>query len=59
MLTDKAFALYNENGDMVLTKGTCRVYVGSSQPDKRSHELTGKRSEEFEVVIPQDRIIEE
>ena len=59
MLTDKAFALYNENGDMVLTKGTCRVYVGSSQPDKRSQELTGKRSEEFEVVIPQDRIIEE
>ena len=26
-LTDKAFALYNEDGEMVLTKGSCKIYV--------------------------------
>ena len=58
-LTDKAFALYNEDGEMVLTKGSCKVYVGSSQPDARSHKLTGNSPVEFEVKIPENRIIVE
>ena len=59
ILTDKAFALYNEDGEMVLTKGSCKVYVGSSQPDARSHKLTGNSPVEFEVKIPENRIIVE
>lgn len=58
-LTDKAFALYNEDGEMVLTKGSCKVYVGSSQPDARSRKLTGNSPVEFEVKIPENRIITE
>ena len=58
-LTDKAFALYNEDGEMVLTKGSCKVYVGSSQPDARSRKLTGNSPVEFEVKIPENRIIAE
>ena len=58
-LTDKAFALYNEDGEMVLTKGSCKVYVGSSQPDARSRKLTGNNPVEFEVKIPENRIITE
>ena len=58
-LTDKAFALYNEDGEMVLTKGSCKVYVGSSQPDARSRKLTGNNPVEFEVKIPENRIIAE
>ena len=59
ILTDKAFALYNEDGEMVLTKGSCKVYVGSSQPDARSRKLTGNSPVEFEVKIPENRIIAE
>ena len=58
-LTDKAFALYNEDGEMVLTKGSCKIYVGSSQPDARSRKLTGNSPVEFEVKIPENRIITE
>lgn len=58
-LTDKAFALYNEDGEMVLTKGSCKIYVGSSQPDARSRKLTGNSPVEFEVKIPENRIIAE
>ena len=59
ILTDKAFALYNEDGEMVLTKGSCKVYVGSSQPDAKSRKLTGNSPVEFEVKIPENRIITE
>ena len=33
--------------------------VGSSQPDARSHKLTGNSPVEFEVKIPENRIIVE
>ncbi len=36
-----AFALYNEEADLVLEKGVYTVYVGMQQPDKRSAALTG------------------
>ena len=58
-LADKAFALYNEDGELVLTEGKCQVYVGSSQPDARSAQLTGTAPVRFEVSIAQTQIIEE
>ena len=58
MLTNKAFALYNEEGELVLTKGKCQVYVGSSQPDTRSVQLTGTMPVKFEVNIAETQIIE-
>ncbi len=40
-LDARAFALYNEEADLVLEKGVYTVYVGTQQPDKRSAALTG------------------
>jgi beta-glucosidase len=37
-----AFALYNEEADLMLDKGVYTVYVGMQQPDKRSAALTGR-----------------
>lgn len=43
-LKPEAFALYNEDGKFVLRKGEYNVYIGTQQPDKRSEELTHKKS---------------
>ncbi len=40
-LDARAFALYNEEAELVLEKGVYTVYVGMQQPDKRSAALTG------------------
>ena len=42
-LTDRAFALYDEDGELVLHRGEYAVYVGMQQPDRRSCELTGQK----------------
>jgi len=41
-LDARAFALYNEEADLMLEKGVYTVYVGMQQPDKRSAALTGR-----------------
>lgn len=58
VLTDKAFALRDECGDLVLEAGTYNVYVGTQQPDKRSAELTGKTPECMEVFVEQRAVLE-
>lgn len=47
----KSFALYDEEGRLVLEKGEHKLYVGMSQPDARSVMLTGKTSKEFLVKV--------
>lgn len=42
-LQDRAFALYDEEADLMLEKGEYAVYVGMQQPDERSAALTGNR----------------
>lgn len=41
-LNADSFGLYNDEGVKILNKCGYEVYVGTSQPDKRSIELTGK-----------------
>ena len=41
-LNNKAFGLYNNEGKLVLKQGEYQVYIGASQPDKRSVMLSGK-----------------
>lgn len=41
-ITPRQMALIDEDGNCVLEPGAFRVFVGGSQPDKRSAELTGK-----------------
>jgi beta-glucosidase len=41
-LDAKDFGLYNDDGELVVGKGKYAVYLGGSQPDERSAELTGK-----------------
>ena len=40
-ITPRQMALINEEGNCILEPGKFRIYVGGSQPDKRSAELTG------------------
>lgn len=39
----EAFSLFDDSGRQIVYKGQFTIYVGSSQPDKRSQELTGKK----------------
>lgn len=50
-LDEKAFDLYDENGEWKLNPGTYKVYIGNQQPDKRSEELTGKKCDAISVII--------
>ena len=42
-LNDRAFGLYNNEGELVLHEGEFEVFIGTSQPDARSIQLTGKK----------------
>lgn len=55
VLTDKDFALYNEEGVKVLNECEYEVYIGTSQPDDRSVRLTGK--EPFKYVVRHRRVV--
>ena len=41
IISARQMALIDNNGDCILEPGTFRVFVGGSQPDERSAELTG------------------
>lgn len=51
MLPREAFMLYDENGEHVLYPGTYRIYMGGSQPDARSQELTKKEVCHFQIKL--------
>jgi len=38
----RQMAVIDENGDCIIEPGEFQIFVGGSQPDKRSAELTGK-----------------
>ncbi len=57
-LSDKAFALRDEQGDLVMEAGTYQVYVGTQQPDSRSQKLTGKAPEWVYVSVDQRVVLE-
>lgn len=57
-LSDKAFALRDKQGDLVMEAGTYQVYVGTQQPDRRSRELTGKEPEMVTVSVGQRGVLE-
>ena len=42
-LKDEAFGLYDNDGKLVLHEGEYEVFIGSSQPDARSIQLTGNK----------------
>ena len=44
-----AFSLCNEEGVRKVEKGSYTIYIGESQPDERSRELTGKEPKEMVV----------
>lgn len=46
-----AFTLVDENGERFVERGTFRIYVGGSQPGRRSEELTGKTVNFVDVVV--------
>ncbi|WMJ88629.1 glycoside hydrolase family 3 C-terminal domain-containing protein [Anaerocolumna sp. MB42-C2] len=58
VLPAQAFALFDEEGKLVLNAGVYEVYIGTSQPDKRSICLTGKQPEVFKVSCKETSVIE-
>ena len=50
-LPEKAFMLYDEEGKPVLYPGTYHIYIGGSQPDERSLELTNKPVHHFQISL--------
>ena len=57
-LSDKAFALRDEHGDLVMEAGTYKVYAGTQQPDKRGQALTGKTPEWLTISVDQRTVLE-
>ena len=51
VLPREAFMLYDKNGKHVLCPGTYHIYVGGSQPDARSRELTKKEVCHFQISL--------
>jgi len=51
VLPGEAFMLYDENGERVLNPGTYHIYMGGSQPDARSLELTRKEVCHFQITL--------
>ena len=49
----EAFSLFNENGEQKVETGNYTIYVGGSQPDTRSIQLTGNRPLEMELKANQ------
>lgn len=58
-LKEVDFGLYEEDGKKKVTKGNCRIYIGTSQPDLRSCCLREEKPEEFLVQVLESRIVEE
>lgn len=56
-LTDRAFGLYDENGEWVLYRGEYAVYIGMQQPDRRSGELTGQMPVCLKVNLGIDMVL--
>jgi len=52
-----AFGLYDEEAYLRLYQGDYQVYVGTSQPDERSYELTGKRPVCIEIDRKSDEVL--
>lgn len=50
-LEDRAFGLYDEQGNFMLQQGEYTVFLGDSQPDERSKYLTGKAPLEVRVQV--------
>ncbi len=49
MLPYEAFGLYDENGEFAVRSGEYTIFIGTSQPDERSAQLTGKRVMELKL----------
>ncbi len=50
-LPKEAFMLYNEKGEHVLYPGSYHIYIGGSQPDERSLELTKKAVNHLQISL--------
>ncbi len=48
-LLAKDFALYDDEGKLILNKGNYEIFIGTTQPDKRSIALSGSTPEVFKV----------
>ena len=50
-LSARDFAIIREDGSCVVEPGAFRVAIGGQQPDARSTQLTGRKTDIFEVVL--------
>jgi beta-glucosidase len=58
-LSAKDFALYDEEGKLILNAGNYAIFIGTGQPDKRSIALTGRSPEVFKVHCENRSVLEQ
>ena len=51
VIAEEAFCFFNENGTEEILSGDYELYVGTSLPDERSNDLTGKKPRCFKITI--------
>lgn len=59
VLSDDSFGIYDEEPKKILKKGKYTVYVGTTQPDRRSNELTGRKTVAIEIQSKKEEILYE
>ncbi len=50
-LNKKAFALSDEDGNMIVSNGDYKIFVGDNQPDARTKALTGKDPISMDITL--------
>ena len=59
VLSDDSFGIYDEEPKKILKKGKYTVYIGTTQPDRRSNELTGRKTVAIEIQSKKEEILYE
>ncbi len=57
-LEEKAFALWNDEGEFAVEEGKYTVFAGECQPDERSFELTGKKPLTFSLIKKEKTVLD-
>lgn len=57
-LDEKAFALWNDDGEFAVEAGNYTVFAGEYQPDERSFELTGKKPFAFTLTKKEKTVLD-
>ncbi len=56
-LPAEAFALFDDDAKLCLTKGNATLFIGCHQPDAVSEKLTGNACQKFDIEVTEDAVL--